>query len=74
MVKLTAPPQPPCILHRGLSPVANFRGSDPRPLERVFSLSPSFGPLYGDGFEVLMMLAKACSVYMVRVIDKIECS
>ena len=49
MVKATAPMQ------RGLLPWANFRGSDPRPLERVFSLSPGCGPLYGDGFEALSL-------------------
>ena len=40
---------------RGLLPRANFRGSDPWPLERVFPLSPGCGPLYGDGFEALSL-------------------
>ena len=42
-------------MQRGLLPGANFRGSDPRSLERVFSLSPGCGPLYGDGFEALSL-------------------
>ena len=52
MVKVTASPSP---LQRGLLPGANFRGSEPRPLERVFSLSPGCGPPYGDGFEALSL-------------------
>ena len=42
-------------MHRGLLPGDNFRGSDPRPLERVYPLSLGYGPLYGDGFEALSL-------------------
>ena len=47
MVKVTASHSPHA---EGLLPGANFRGSDPWPLERVFPLSPDYGPLYGDGY------------------------